>query len=510
MNRRLQDLSRRHCLVLLLAFFLVATLIRLPNLGRPLSKHHEFVDATTLIPIQAWRQAGGAATFHFIPVVNYQNPGDRRPDSGINMDDKGNQLYLSVGPGSYILAYLFLQTFHLPAAPIPLRIFNLLWSLITLFLCFIFFERLLPDPAGGRYVRILIACTLFLFSPCMLWFTGNVYHQTAIMMPFVLIALCLLMPMLDSARTITAARLSATALSILALIYFDWFAAPLCLPVAAYALFRCKKQPKYLLLAVTVSLAVVTGMALIFWQFSGYVGSHKVAVYWYERFLFRSGRSSVPASLQLLKDVFLNLCIDYGPILLLLLVNAGIRLRNRLALRLSPGQKRFTAIYTFSLAAYAFAFLNWTANHDFALVPASLLVAWLATISIPPSLAPRQLIALLLLTLFASVAQYYFINRPGPVSRSGMRYDEYAEFGKRLRNLPAAWPVFSDLPEYCPMCEYYAGRQIIVATNPDSARAWLTVNDFPKGVWVEASGFQFVKLDTLSPENPETKKPARR
>jgi hypothetical protein len=503
MIRRLWDLDRHQSLLLLLAIFLVATLIRLPNLGRPLSKHHEFVDATTLIPIQAWRQAGGAASFHFIPVVNYQHPGDRRPDTAINMDEKNNQLYLSVGPGSYILAYLFCQTFDLPAAPIPLRILNLLWSMATLFLGFIFFERLIPAPADGRYFRILVACTLFLYSPCMLWFTGNVYHQTAIMMPIVLAILCLLMPMLASARNITAARLSATALSILLLIYFDWFAGPLCIPVIAYALFRSLKERKYLLLALTAAISVLTGMALIFWQFSSYVGSHKVAVYWYERFLFRSGRSSFTTSIQMLKDVFINLCTDYAPIFVLLLLNTIIRLQRRLPLRFSADQSRFTWIYGFSLAAYALALLNWTANHDFAMVPASLLLAWLATASIPPSLPPRRLYGLLLVILIISISQYYYINRPGPVSQSGMRYDAYAKFGKRLENIPPAWPIFSNLPEYCPMCEYYAGRQITVANNPDSALAWLSRNGTQKGVWVEASGFGFVRMDTLSPQPPK-------
>ena len=503
MIRSLWMLDRKHSLLLLLAIFAAAALLRLPNLGRPLSKHHEFVDATTLIPIQAWRQAGGAAAFHFIPVVNYQHSGDRRPDTGVYMDDKGNQLYMSVGPGSYILAYFFCQTLHLPAAPVPLRVLNLLWSMTTLLLCFIFFERLIPPSTNGRYFRILIACTLFLYSPCMLWFTGNVYHQTALMMPIVLAALCLMMPMLASARNITAARLSATTLSILLLMYFDWFGAPLCLPVIAYALFRSLKERKYLLLALTAAISVLAGTALIFWQFSSYVGYHHVAVYWRERFLFRGGRSSFTASLHLLKDVFINLLTDYAPIFLLLLLNTIIRLRNRIPLRLSPDQSRFIFTYTCSLATYALVLLNWTAIHDFALVPASLLLAWIATVSIPPSLPPARIYGLLLLTLTLSVFQYYYINRPGPISRSGMPYDTYAEFGKRLSNIPPAYPVFSNLPEYCPMCEYYAGRQITVASNPDSVSAWLAQNGIQKAVWVEASGFRFVKMDTLSaPPNP--------
>jgi hypothetical protein len=137
------------------------------------------------------------------------------------------------------------------------------------------------------------------------------------------------------------------------------------------------------------------------------------------------------------------------------------------------------------------------------MVPASLLLAWLATASIPPSLSPRRLYGLLLLTLIISISQYYYINRPGPVSRSGMRYDAYAKFGKRLDNIPPAWPIFSNLPEYCPMCEYYAGRQITVATNSDSALAWLSRNGIQKGVWVEASGFGFVRMDTLSSQPPK-------
>jgi hypothetical protein len=491
--------TRNQCLLLLLAVFLLITIIRLPNLSRPLSKHHEFVVATTLIPIQAWRQAGGASSFHFIPVVNYQHPGDLRHISAINMDNRGNQLYLSVGPGSYILAYLFCEVFHLPMDPNSIRALNLLWSVLTLFACFIFFEQLIPATADRRYLKIVVACFLFICSPCMLWFTGNVYHQTALMMPIVLVTLCFVMPMLNSAHKITAGRLLATALSLILLVYFDWFAVLLSFPVIAYALFRSLKEKKYLLLALTAGVAVLTGITLIIWQFASYVGYRKVATYWLERFVFRSGRSSISYSLQLLKSVFINLFTDYAPILLLLLVNVIIRLRKRLPLRLSPDQARFTFIYAFSLAAYALVLLNWTAVHDFALVPASLLLSWLATISIPPSLRPRQVYLLLMLTFAICIFQYYFINRPGPVSRSGMPYDTYAKFGNRLRDIPPGYAIFSNLPEYCPMCEYYAGRQITIDFNPDSASADLARFGLQKGVWVQASGFTFVKIDTLKP-----------
>ena len=57
---------------LLLLIFFISVIIRIPNLDRPLSKHHEFNAALILIPIDNWNQTS-PFDFNFGPVMSYQN-----------------------------------------------------------------------------------------------------------------------------------------------------------------------------------------------------------------------------------------------------------------------------------------------------------------------------------------------------------------------------------------------------------------------------------------------------
>src|SRR5687767_9329605 len=100
-----ERIGRRQALLIVLLLFMVSVLLRLPNLNRPLSKHHEYNTAVILVNIESWRQAGGGNLFHYIPLLNFQNPGDKRPENLPNIDSKGNMLYLSFAPGWYVIPY---------------------------------------------------------------------------------------------------------------------------------------------------------------------------------------------------------------------------------------------------------------------------------------------------------------------------------------------------------------------------------------------------------------------
>ena len=60
----------------LLLIFLVSIIIRIPNLNRPISKHHEFCTAVALRIIQIWDEVG-ISTYDFNPVMTYPNESDK-------------------------------------------------------------------------------------------------------------------------------------------------------------------------------------------------------------------------------------------------------------------------------------------------------------------------------------------------------------------------------------------------------------------------------------------------
>lgn len=62
----------RKTLPILLVAFLLSVAVRLPQLGRPLSKHHEFCTAVTLRVLQVWWD-NGIENYHYNPVMTYNN-----------------------------------------------------------------------------------------------------------------------------------------------------------------------------------------------------------------------------------------------------------------------------------------------------------------------------------------------------------------------------------------------------------------------------------------------------
>src|ERR1043165_9702355 len=170
-----EGMGRRQALLIVLLFFVMSVLLRLPNLNRPLSKHHEYNTAVILVNIESWRQAGGGDRFNYIPLLNYQNPGEKRPEKIPNVDSKGNYLYMSFAPGWYIIPYFIYQVFHLPVEPVYLQVINLVFNLATVILLFLLCERLVPADWPRRYQGIILTCIFFMFSPAILWYLGNGY-----------------------------------------------------------------------------------------------------------------------------------------------------------------------------------------------------------------------------------------------------------------------------------------------------------------------------------------------
>jgi len=69
-----------------LIVFLLSVVIRIPQLARPFSHHHESISALELVAIESWQQAGGPSPFNYIPVTNYQQPGDKQKADALNTD----------------------------------------------------------------------------------------------------------------------------------------------------------------------------------------------------------------------------------------------------------------------------------------------------------------------------------------------------------------------------------------------------------------------------------------
>ncbi len=488
--------SRAFAIVLLL--FVLSVLLRLPNLNRIVSKHHEFNTAMVLINTESWRQAGGGSAFHFIPLINFQNPGDKRPNkTHYSVDPNGNQMYVSSGPAWIIIPYFIYEIFGLPNVPIYIQIINLIFNLASVILFFKLLELLISPDKKDKYPLVIFSCFFFMYSPCTLWYFGNGYVNIDIQIPFIISFFLLILPMLQSAQNITSKKLFFLSLLTLSLVYFDWLILAICFIIGVYLLFRIKKQPKYFRVIFSLGISSVAGVVLLFAQFTSYAGWQKIVTYWSQRFGTRSfTNSGGDAFLQLTRYLIQNFITAYLPLLIFLVGMFIWVITKKIKIAFTNTEKIFLGLYSTSIILYNFTLFEWSSDHEYSILPWSILFSYLA-IKFIPIFSKRQLYVLIIIFFIATISQYYFINRPGKISREGTPYMSFKNFGDSLKQVPVNYQIFTDLKQD-PMVEYYGGRNITTIENLDSAKAYMKKWNVTKAVWVEHDNLDFKKAFIIS------------
>lgn len=458
-----QITTRKRALCVVLVLFMLSILIRLPNLNRAVSKHYEFNTAVVMINIISWRQAGGGDKFHYTPVMNFQHPGDKLPPNNLFVDKNGNTVYLSYGPGWYVIPYFFYQLLNLPAVPIYLEILNLVFHVISVSLFFFLLEQLIPSGEPRRYSIIMAGCIFMTFSPGILWFLGNGYINIGIMLPFDIGVFLLVLPMLNDSAKISASRLVPLGILNVVLIYIDWYILFFSLLTSIVALFKFRLDKKYGWLLFVLILSVASGIVLVFIQFASYMGQEAVAGYWFHRFSDRGlnlAGSSFTKKLSYLLAYFLT---SYLPLIILLLISFLNGWRRKILPVWSDSEILFLRLFTASLLFYNFLLFDWSTDHEFAILPWSILISFIAARLIG-SLTNKMAYRMMGFFIILAVAQYYYINRPGPIARDGLPYDRFKKLGESLSHIPPDYSICINL-EQNPMVEYYAGRNILRAAD---------------------------------------------
>ncbi|MDY0401745.1 MAG: hypothetical protein WCS63_07975 [Bacteroidales bacterium] len=125
----------------------------------------------SLITFERWDNEG-AQHFYYAPVVNYNNPIDMFVDIYPRVfDNKGNNYYLSHPPGSFLLSYSIIKSFHLPIDQVSLQ--------KILFIYFVFsiigIAILLNILFSKKIIPILVGIFVYTFHPLILY-SFTFYH----------------------------------------------------------------------------------------------------------------------------------------------------------------------------------------------------------------------------------------------------------------------------------------------------------------------------------------------
>ena len=396
---------------------------------------------------------------HYTPVINFQHAGDKFPPNNLNIDKDGNTVYLSYGPGMFVLPYFFYQWFRLPAIPFYLEILNLVFHLACIFLFFCLLEQLIPADQPRRYYSITAGCCFITFSPGVLWFMGNGYINIGIMLPFVIGVFLLILPMLTDPARITGSRLIPLAILIIILIYIDWYILFLCLLTGISVLSKYRVNKQYGILLSVLILSVGSGIAIVFIQFSSHMGREAVESYWFHRFSERGLNLAGSTFAKKISYLFAYFLTSYLPLIILLLISFLNNWRRKILPAWSDIEIFFLRLLTASLLFYNFLLFDWSTQHEFAVLPWCLLLSYIAARFIGSFKNIHTANKFMMLFLICAIAQYYWINRPGPIARDGLPYDSFKKLGESLKQIPPDYTICINL-EQNPMVEYYAGRNL--------------------------------------------------
>ncbi|MFT3884354.1 MAG: hypothetical protein QM724_02660 [Flavobacteriales bacterium] len=260
-------MSPRH-VRLFLAAFLLSVLVRAPQLGRPLSKNHEFATGSALVVMDVWWERGFAVC-QGSPAVTYPGGCDGAA-TGLTyafMQRDGVRYYISHLPLAYWVPYAVFRALHLRPSPVPLRSFNLLLHGLTAFLLYRFLRTVAKATHHPYQERLpLIASVLYLFMPAPLWYHGNIYmSDMAVQLPWA-------WSLAAGARALLAGPVSLRRsgwflLAVFVTALTEWMGVFIALVFAAYAWMQaCRtgdRAWRKVGLALVVALAAALGAALI-------------------------------------------------------------------------------------------------------------------------------------------------------------------------------------------------------------------------------------------------------
>jgi hypothetical protein len=477
--------------------WLCATLLRLPNLDRPVSKHHEFNNAAILVSLNIW-EARGIAACHYAPIMTF--PSDRHfctaqkdTNSGyFCFADNESLYYTSLGAMQYWLPFYFNKILGLTHSNRNLQIFNLLLHLFALFGVFKIADLCFPNQSFA----IIFSVISYAFAPSLLWFCGNLYEHETMLLPFLYLNLYLYLKALRN-RKWQFWQISLYFLTFILIVLTDWVGCFWAFFIGCHAaIYAFQSQQKaYWQWFFASGLAAALGVLLVVWHFSSIVSFTYYTDYLTQRTIQRTGslgswQDTIGFVLLLFKNYLTSYFTNISAILLIL----GFGWYKKREVFLMFFSKKidffepFTALVSISLCSILLhhsLLIEYSGYHDYNTVKAGLLLSllggWVFALF---STSIRTASIQILFLIVCCIGQYFTINRIGDYGQNGDRYDEYLQLGTIIKqNAAQDEIIFVDNTKFknSPQTALYAGRNLFYIKNIAAAQQLLSEQNRIKG-----------------------------
>lgn len=503
-------------ILLLLLIFAVSVFLRLPNIDRPLSKHHEFVTAVSLRVMQIWYDEG-ASTFNFNPVMNFSGEANKNINNHASttakMKDKaGNYYYISHPPFGYIFPYFFHKILQIRPTVLSLQIFHLIINFVSAFFIYLIVCLLgQQKPFSKIYLVGIIGYIVYLFNPAVLWFQANTYMSDMAVHLFFILGVYTMLKLLMRKRFFSVKYLIYYALFLFLMIYTSWLGLFFAFSVFVYSLIKLRTEKVFLPLVFITIIVTYLALWLIVYQYSAIAGLDNFIFQMIDRVAERGSASGdgffgfFKIKYLELKKLLFTYLTSYLPIFLLIATFGWLVItKAKLRIVFTKNGYRFLWLSTLPVLLLHFFLLNYS-GHDFVSLYGSLFLAVLIAILYDKlreaqTLSKWMLNGGIVLIVLLSLGMYYYINKPGDYSLKGYYYGESKAIGTFIKKEAQPEEVVFIMGNAVldPQVIIYAQRNIKRVKSNEEMSDFLEKHPLNKGIIFTVKDYENIDFERIN------------
>jgi len=275
-------------IIVLTGIFLCSLYVRLPFIDREVSPNNEAA-ITMLTVLKIWNSQGFEKS-HFVPVLTWENKGDKFMANYKRLEDKsGNNYYVSFPPFAFILPYLISFILNVEPNQVFIQILNLLMHFFGgLLIYMIIAGRTEKNNLHLNFIGIS-GFIIYLFIPVLLFAHTYCFFPEIVGQLFFLSGILLFQKIEERKDNPGFSLLFLFGFNLFFLIYSEWLGLFYAFTVMLISLINYRKHQLFCRLFFITLLVSVFTLVLIFFQFKSISNTgdffRSIAL----RFLERSG-----------------------------------------------------------------------------------------------------------------------------------------------------------------------------------------------------------------------------
>jgi hypothetical protein len=442
------NISNKKTYYILAILIVISIVVRIPNLSKPLSKHHEFNAAMILNVCNSWELGGGPSKFNYTPVTHYGKPGDNYVGNH-SMVANGKFYYASLGPMQFLAPYYFFKLLNLPHTPISLQLFAMVIHIVLLVL-FCWFIHLKFQNQKEKNFLILIGASLLLLLPNFLWFFSNSFSHESLALLFYFIVL------IATQLNQSWVKMLLLSIAVFSGILTDWF---IVVVAAIYALHLIvlwvkHKSTHNLYNVFWITISGVAALFFIFHFYSTELGQDKFINLLKEKWLSRS--NNFDASFWKTNNVFVVFIINLFSSYLAIFIFCLLFFKKYFLKNGSLIKNITWLLLIVAPLIYNIALLEFSIRHDYANLKYGFALILLACYFVAKNeaISNYKKIAWIALVAITNIAIYYTVNN---INYSNKNYKQFGDYINKNANDSASIFINNQLDNY-PIIMYYAKR----------------------------------------------------